>query len=55
MNYKNALDLIGNTPIIKLKNEINHCEILIKLEYLNPTGSIKIRIVKEMIEDALKN
>ncbi len=52
----NALELIGNTPLM----ELTHLEkeyglkarLLGKLEYLNATGSIKDRIARSMIEDA---
>ncbi len=54
--YKGALDLIGNTPIIEpvnLEKELGlKATILLKLEYLNPAGSVKDRIAKAMIEDA---
>jgi cystathionine beta-synthase/cysteine synthase A len=51
---KTILDAIGNTPLVHLKNLLPHSEItlLAKLEYLNPSGSIKDRIVKHIIEDA---
>lgn len=49
-------DLIGNTPLLKLSNyEKKHAlkaEIIAKLEYFNPAGSVKDRIAKAMIEDA---
>lgn len=44
----NVLDLIGNTPLIRLKGE----SIFAKAEFLNPGGSIKDRIAKAMIEAA---
>jgi len=50
------LDLIGNTPLVEVVNiekELNlEATILVKLEYLNPAGSVKDRIAKAMIEDA---
>lgn len=54
--YKNITQLIGNTPLIELsnykkENEIN-ANIIAKLEYFNPAGSVKDRIAKAMIEDA---
>lgn len=61
MNYfvpkNNILDLIGNTPIIELKefSPNKNVKIFAKLEYLNPSGSIKDRIAKYMIEKAEKN
>ncbi len=51
---KNILDYIGNTPMVKL-NRIpppEHAEILAKLEFFNPGGSVKDRIALSMIEDA---
>ena len=44
----NILDLIGNTPLIRLKNE----NIFAKAEFLNPGGSIKDRVALAMIEGA---
>lgn len=54
--YQGTLGLIGNTPLV----ELTHVEkayglearLLAKLEYFNPAGSVKDRIVKEMIEQA---
>lgn len=53
---KSVLDVIGNTPIIKLQNVAQDItsEIYVKLEYLNPGGSIKDRIGKYIIEKALQ-
>ena len=54
--FKGTLDLIGNTPLVEVVNiekELNlEATILVKLEYLNPAGSVKDRIAKAMIEDA---
>ena len=57
MLTKNIIDLIGNTPLIKLKypSEITGCEIYGKAEFLNPGGSIKDRIGWKMVEDAEKS
>ena len=54
--YKSASELIGNTPLVEFTNlekayELN-ANILAKLEYFNPAGSVKDRIAKEIIEDA---
>ena len=53
---KGILNLIGNTPLVEVTNiEKNHdldATALVKLEYLNPAGSVKDRIAKAMIEDA---
>lgn len=54
--YKGTLDLIGNTPLVEVTNiekELGlEATVLVKLEYLNPAGSVKDRIAKAMIEDA---
>lgn len=48
-----VLDLIGNTPIVKITRfDTGPCELFLKLENQNPTGSIKDRIALAMIEDA---
>jgi cystathionine beta-synthase len=48
-----VLDLIGNTPIIKITRfDTGPCELYVKLESQNPTGSIKDRIALAMIEEA---
>lgn len=54
MNPLQLLDLIGNTPLIKLQkiNPYPHVEIYVKLEFFNPSGSIKDRIVRHIVEDA---
>ena len=56
--YKNAVELIGNTPLVEVTNiekELGlEATILVKLEYFNPAGSVKDRIAKAMIEDAEK-
>lgn len=51
MYYENILDLIGNTPLISLK-QTTGLNIFAKAEFLNPGGSIKDRIAKNMIEVA---
>lgn len=51
MYYSNVLDLIGNTPLMSLKETTGY-EIYAKAEFLNPGGSIKDRIAKNMLEDA---
>lgn len=54
--YKGTLGLIGNTPLVEVENiekELNlPATLLVKLEYLNPAGSVKDRIAKAMIEGA---
>ena len=51
MVTENVLDLIGNTPLIRLRGE----RIYAKAEFLNPGGSIKDRIALAMIEGAERN
>ena len=57
MQYKTILDLVGNTPIVELKNiksKYNLNSLLLAIvEAFNPSGSIKVRIAKQMIESAL--
>jgi len=48
MEAFDILDLIGNTPLVKLRNE----NIVAKAEFLNPGGSIKDRVALTMIEAA---
>ena len=54
--YKNAAELVGNTPLLevgKREKELGlEARILVKLEYFNPAGSAKDRIALSMIEDA---
>ncbi len=54
--YNNVSELIGNTPLVELSHieeKYNlQCRLLAKLEYLNPAGSAKDRVAKEMIEQA---
>ena len=54
--YKGTLGLIGNTPLVEVTNIEKdlglEATVLVKLEYLNPAGSVKDRIAKAMIEDA---
>ena len=58
---ESALELIGNTPLLKLNRyqeatgTKDSATILAKLEYLNPAGSVKDRIALAMIEDAEKS
>lgn len=54
--YKTMTELIGNTPLAEASNierGLNlQATVLVKLEYFNPTGSVKDRAAKAMIEDA---
>ncbi len=51
--YNNISELIGNTPLVRI-NKLNkgYADILVKIEYFNPAGSIKDRTALSMIEDA---
>ncbi|MFG6395520.1 MAG: cysteine synthase A [Lachnospiraceae bacterium] len=57
--YNGAAGLVGNTPLVRLLNIEKkyklEAKLLAKLEYFNPSGSVKDRIAKEMIEDAEKS
>lgn len=55
--YKNLPELVGKTPLVELnkfrKDHVLDAQILVKLEYFNPGGSVKDRIAKAMIEKAI--
>src|SRR5260370_6220816 len=57
MRYDSILDTIGNTPLVELKSfsPRQGVQIIAKLEGFNPSGSIKDRIAKSMIEEAEAN
>src|SRR4051812_45025149 len=48
------LDAVGNTPLVKLARIVppGSADVLVKLEYYNPTGSYKDRMARSMIENA---
>ncbi|MEU2612756.1 cystathionine beta-synthase [Micromonospora sp. NPDC007271] len=52
--YDNVVELIGNTPLVRLRNvtEGIQATVLAKVEYVNPGGSVKDRIALRMVEDA---
>ncbi|MEO3774806.1 cystathionine beta-synthase [Micromonospora sp. B9E7] len=52
--YDNVVDMIGNTPLVRLRNvtEGIQATVLAKVEYVNPGGSVKDRIALRMVEDA---
>nr|WP_300306313.1 cysteine synthase A [uncultured Anaerostipes sp.] len=54
MYVENMLDLIGNTPLISFEKMMGY-KIYAKAEFLNPGGSIKDRVAKNMLEDAEKS
>ena len=54
--YNSITELIGHTPMLKANNFVREnklaADVLVKLEYFNPAGSVKDRIAKAMIEQA---
>lgn len=56
--YTSVEELIGKTPLMEIRNiereEGLEARVLVKLEYLNPAGSVKDRIARYMIQDAEK-
>src|SRR5215469_11703913 len=53
--YSNVLEMIGNTPMLELKHlDTGPCRLFLKLELMNPGGSVKDRIGRSMIEEAEK-
>lgn len=57
MWYKNILETIGNTPLVKANKLVEHipATVLIKVETFNPGNSIKDRMALKMVEDAEKD
>ncbi len=53
MVYSNVLDMVGRTPMLKVRRlDTGPCELYLKLELMNPAGSIKDRIGLSMIAEA---
>ena len=53
--YSNILDMVGETPMLEVTNiDTGMCRLFLKLELMNPGGSIKDRIGVSMIEQAEK-
>ncbi|HEX3676900.1 MAG TPA: pyridoxal-phosphate dependent enzyme, partial [Sphingomicrobium sp.] len=54
--FGNVLELIGNTPLVKLRraSEASGCTILGKCEFLNPGQSVKDRAALFIIQDAIR-
>ncbi len=56
MLVKDASELVGNTPLVEVSRFAKEygvkARLLVKAEYLNPAGSVKDRVAKEMIEEA---
>lgn len=57
MIYNNLLEMVGNTPVIKLNNvaDVNGADVYVKLEGKNPGGSVKDRAALSMIVEAEKS
>lgn len=58
MKYaQSVLDLVGNTPLVKLQRVVDDVKatVLVKVEYMNPGGSVKDRIAINMIDAAEKD
>lgn len=56
MSSNSVLDLVGNTPLIKLNNitkDLNGVSIYAKAEFLNPSGSVKDRAAKAILLEAI--
>src|SRR2546426_12768786 len=54
MKCKNILEAIGQTPLVRLNRLTKdlQCEVYVKLDYMNPGGSVKDRIGITMIDEA---
>lgn len=54
MPVENALDAIGNTPVVRLRRVVpaGCASVFVKLEFFNPTGSYKDRMARAMVEEA---
>ncbi|MFH1591608.1 MAG: cysteine synthase A [archaeon] len=52
MIHENVLELVGDTPLVRLRRIPTEGEVYVKLESQNPGGSVKDRIALAMIEDA---
>ena len=51
--FNNVLEMVGNTPVLKINNiDTGKCDLFVKMESLNPFGSIKDRVGLKMIQDA---
>lgn len=55
MIYNNILELVGKTPLVRLQKMNNtECDIVLKLEFFNPSGSVKDRAAFYMLNEAKK-
>jgi cystathionine beta-synthase len=50
--YDSLTEIMGNTPLVRLHRVTGHANVLAKVEYLNPGGSVKDRIAQRMIDAA---
>ena len=51
--FNNVLEMVGNTPVLKINNiDTGKCDLYVKMESLNPFGSIKDRVGLKLIQDA---
>ncbi|PIP79521.1 MAG: cystathionine beta-lyase [Gammaproteobacteria bacterium CG22_combo_CG10-13_8_21_14_all_40_8] len=57
MIYNNIVETIGHTPMVRLNSFANEveCNLLVKCEFMNPGGSTKDRIARQMVLDAEKS
>jgi cystathionine beta-synthase len=55
MYYEHITDLVGNTPVVKLGKYFPGYNIFTKLEYFNPTFSIKDRVAQNIVKEKLKS
>ena len=53
--FERVARLVGNTPLVEISQALTPARILAKLEYYNPSGSVKDRAAKGMLEAALAN
>jgi cystathionine beta-synthase len=53
--HDSLTEAMGNTPLVRLHKVTRHANVLAKVEYLNPGGSVKDRIAQRMIETAERN
>ena len=51
--YASVLELIGNTPVVRLSRLFPDHDVWLKLERANPGGSVKDRIALQMVLDAV--
>ncbi|SFP34598.1 cysteine synthase A [Hydrogenimonas thermophila] len=52
---ENVTELVGNTPLVRIRNLTSSSELFGKCEFMNPTSSVKDRIAVSMIKEAIKS